>query len=161
VADNDLALGRIVEFLSRTSVWKDSVLFVTEDDAQGGVDHVDAHRSILLVASPWVQPGTVAHVHSSMGSITRAIDELLGLDAMNLEDALSGQLGGIFTNEFHAGPYLARPSDPRVFDPAKARLAQPKTKEEAAALRDVDDAEEIRKELEHSKKKLRKQKDND
>jgi YVTN family beta-propeller protein len=161
VADNDLALGRIVEFLSKTSVWKDSALFVTEDDAQGGVDHVDAHRSILLVASPWVQPGTVAHAHSSMGSITRAIDELLGLDAMNLEDALSGQLGGIFTSGFHAGPYRVRPSDKRVFDPGNARIAKPKTKEEAAALRDVDDAEEIRKELEHSKKKLRKQNDND
>jgi len=161
VADNDLALGRIVEFLSKTSVWKDSALFVTEDDAQGGVDHIDAHRSILLVASPWVQPGMVAHAHSSMGSITRAIDELLGLDALNLEDALSGQLGGIFTNTAHTRPYQARPSDPRVFDPAKARLAKPKTKEEAAALRDVDDAEEIRKELEHSKTKLRKQKDND
>ena len=57
VADNDLALGRIVEFLSKTSIWKDSAFFVTEDDAQGGVDHVDAHRSILLVASPWVKPG--------------------------------------------------------------------------------------------------------
>jgi hypothetical protein len=56
VADNDLALGRIVAFLSKTSIWKDSALFVTEDDAQSGVDHVDAHRSVLLVASPWVKP---------------------------------------------------------------------------------------------------------
>jgi len=96
-----------------------------------------------------------------MGSITRAIDELLGLNAMNLEDALSGQMGGIFTSELHATPYTTRPADPRVFDPAKARIAKPKTKQEAASLRDMDDAEEIRRELEHSKKKLRKQKDND
>ena len=161
VADNDLALGRIVEYLSKTSIWKDSALFVTEDDAQGGVDHVDAHRSILLVASPWVQSGVISHTHTSMGSITRAIDELLGLNAMNLEDALSGQMGGIFTSELHATPYTTRPADPRVFDPAKARIAKPKTKQEAASLRDMDDAEEIRRELEHSKKKLRKQKDND
>jgi hypothetical protein len=160
VADNDLALGRIVEYLSKTSIWKDSALFVTEDDAQGGVDHVDAHRSILLVASPWVQPGVISHTHTSMGSITRAIDELLGLNAMNLEDELSGQMGGIFTSELHAAPYTTRPADPRVFDPAKARIAKPKNKQEAASLRDMDDAEEIRRELEHSKKKLRKQKEN-
>lgn len=91
VADNDLALGRIVAFLSKTPVWKDSALFVTEDDAQGGVDHVDAHRSILLAASPWVKPGSVSHAHTSMGSITRTIDELLGLGPLNLEDALAGE----------------------------------------------------------------------
>ncbi len=79
VADNDLALGRIVSFLASTSIWKDSALFVTEDDAQNGVDHVDAHRSVLLVASPWVKPGSVSHQHTSMGSITRTIDEMLGL----------------------------------------------------------------------------------
>ena len=88
VADNDLALGRIVAFLSKTPIWKDSAFFVTEDDAQNGVDHVDAHRSILLVASPWVKPGSVSHEHTSMGSITRTIDELLGLGSLNLEDAL-------------------------------------------------------------------------
>jgi hypothetical protein len=96
VADNDLALGKIVAFLSKTSIWKDSAFFVTEDDAQGGVDHVDAHRSILLVASPWVKPGSVSHEHTSMGSITRTIDELLGLGPMNLEDALAGEIDGHF-----------------------------------------------------------------
>ena len=101
VADNDLALGRIVEFLSRTPIWKDSAMFVTEDDAQNGVDHVDAHRSVLLVASPWVKPGSVSHQHTSMGSITRTIDELLGLGPMNLEDALAGEIGGIFDSQPH------------------------------------------------------------
>ena len=84
VADNDLALGRMIAFLSKTPIWKDSAVFVTEDEAQGGVDHVDAHRSILLVASPWVKPGFVAHRHSSMGSIIKTIDELLGLGPLNL-----------------------------------------------------------------------------
>ena len=95
MADNDLALGRIVEFLSKTPIWKDSAVFVTEDDAQGGVDHVDAHRSILLVASPWVKPGIVAHWHSSMGSIIKTIDEMLGLGPLNLEDALAGAVQGV------------------------------------------------------------------
>jgi len=150
VADNDLALGRIVAFLSKTPIWKDSALFVTEDDAQDGVDHVDAHRSILLVASPWVKPGSVSTRHTSMGSITRTIDELLGLGPMNLEDALAGEITGIFDSRPHLAPFVAHPSDPKVFDPAKARIARPKTKEEAAALRDVDDADQIRKQVESS-----------
>ncbi|HEY6490412.1 MAG: bifunctional YncE family protein/alkaline phosphatase family protein [Terracidiphilus sp.] len=150
VADNDLALGRIVSFLSKTPVWKDSALFVTEDDAQSGVDHVDAHRSILLVASPWVKPGTVSHEHTSMGSITRTMDELLGLGALNLEDALAGEMTGIFDTEPHLAPYAAQRADPRVFVAAKARFAKPKTRREAAALRDVDDSDAIRKEMEKS-----------
>jgi YVTN family beta-propeller protein len=156
VADNDLALGRIVAFLSRTSIWKESAFFVTEDDAQNGVDHVDAHRSILLVASPWVKPGSVSHEHSSMGSIVRTIDELLGLGSMNLEDALAGEISGIFDAQPHLEPFVVHRSDPRVFIAAKARFAKPKTKQEAAALHDVDDADEIRKEMEKSAGKLHK-----
>jgi YVTN family beta-propeller protein len=161
VADNDLALGRIVAFLSKTSIWKDSAFFVTEDDAQGGVDHVDAHRSILLVASPWVKPGTVSHEHTSMGSITRTMNELLSLGPMNLEDALAGEMTGIFDTAPHLGPFAVQASDGNVFDPARARFAKPKTKEEAAALRDVDDADEIRKEIEKSGTKLRRPTDDD
>jgi len=162
VADNDLALGRIVDFLSKTSIWKDSALFVTEDDAQGGVDHVDAHRSILLLASPWVTAGSVSHQHSSMGSITRTINALLGVGSLNLEDALAGDFTGVFGTSPNLTPFSALPSDLRAFDPAKAKLAKPKTKEEAASLRDMDDAEEIRKHLEKTKSKLHKPKpDND
>ena len=165
VADNDLALGRIVEFLSKTALWKDSALFMTEDDAQGGVDHVDAHRSILLVASPWVKPGSVSHEHTSMGSITRTMDELLGLGPMNLEDALAGEITGVFDSVPngvpHLEPFVVKASDERVFDAAKARLARPKTKQEAAALHDVDDADEIRKEVERSGDKLRRPKGDD
>jgi YVTN family beta-propeller protein len=161
VADNDLALGRIVAFLSKTSIWKDSALFVTEDDAQSGVDHVDAHRSILLVASPWIKPGSVSHQHTSMGSITRTIDELLGLGALNLEDALAGDIGGIFDSKTHTELYQLKPADPRVFVSARARLARPKTRQEAAALRDVDDPDEIRQEMEKSPGRLRKPKDDD
>jgi len=161
VADNDLALGRIVAFLSKTSIWKDSALFVVEDDAQNGVDHVDAHRSILLVASPWVNPGSVSHEHTSMGSITRTINELVGLGPLNLEDALAGEITGVFDSEPHLTPYVARPADPRVFVAVKARFAKPKTKEEAAALRDVDDADKIRNEMEKSAPGLRRPKDDD
>lgn len=151
VADNDLALGRMIAFLSRTSIWKDSAMFVTEDDAQGGVDHVDAHRSILLVASPWIKSGTVSHQHTSMGSITKTMDELLGLGPLNLEDALAGQITGIWDNVSHPAPFNLRDSDNRVFDPAKARFARPRTAKEARELRDVDNPAEIRREMEKSR----------
>lgn len=154
VADNDLALGRIVAFLSRTPIWKDSAVFVTEDDTQGGVDHVDAHRSVLMVASPWVKPGAISHAHTNMGSITRTIDELLGLGPLNLEDALAGEITGIFDNRPHPQPFSVRPADPRVFVPSRARFAKPKTKQEAADLRDMDDAEQIRRQLEKSARHL-------
>ena len=148
VADNDLALGKIIAFLSHTPIWKDSAVFVTEDDAQGGVDHVDAHRSILAVLSPWVKPGAIAHTHSSMGSITRTINQLLGLGPLNLEDALAGDLLGVFDATPHLAPFTLQPSDPRVFDSTKVRLARPKTKVEAAALRDMDDPDDIRPQVE-------------
>jgi hypothetical protein len=85
-----------------------------------------------------------------MGSITRTIDELLGLSAMNLEDALAGEITGIFAEHPHLTPYAVRPSDPRVFSSARARLARPKNKQEAELLKDMDDADEIRKEVEKS-----------
>ncbi|HEY1809827.1 MAG TPA: bifunctional YncE family protein/alkaline phosphatase family protein [Acidobacteriaceae bacterium] len=155
VADNDLALGKIVAFLSSTSIWKDSAVFVTEDDAQGGVDHVDAHRSLLLVASPWVRPDSVSHRHTSMGSIIRTIDELLGLGSLNLEDALAGQITGIWDDHPHLGAFKLQPSDPRVFDPAKARFAHPKSRKQAAELLDMDDPVEIREEMQHAAGTLR------
>lgn len=143
VADNDLATGRIVDFLSHTRLWRDSAVFVTEDDAQGGVDHVDAHRSVLMVASPWTKPGVISHVHTSMGSITRTIDELLGVGPMNLEDALAGEMLDVFDTKTHLEPFLAEGSDQRIFNPAKAKVAHPKSKVEAAALRRMDDPAEI------------------
>jgi hypothetical protein len=93
-----------------------------------------------------------------MGSIIRTIDELLGLGPLNLEDALAGQIDGIFDTHPHLGVYNVRASDPRVFDPAKARLAKPKTAREARELRDIDDSQQIRQEMMHSAGTLRKPK---
>ncbi len=147
VADNDLALGKIIDFLSHSSVWKSSAVFATEDDAQDGLDHVDAHRSVLLVASPLVRPGYISHRHSDMGSIEKTIYEMLGLGPLNLEDALAADLSDMFSAAPHLAPYTARPSDPRVFDPHRARFARPKNAAAAAALRDCDDSREIAREF--------------
>ena len=143
VADNDLALGRIVEFISHSKIWKDSAVLVAEDDAQGGVDHVDAHRSVMLAISPWVRPGYVSHRDSSMGSLQKTAYALLGLGALNLEDALAADLGDMFAATPDLRPFTAVAADPRVFDPAKARVARPKSAEEARELRDMDDPAEI------------------
>jgi YVTN family beta-propeller protein len=143
VADNDLALGKIVDFLSHSAIWKDSAVFVSEDDAQGGVDHVDAHRSVLLVASPYSRRGVISHRHTSMGSILKTTYELLGLGPLNLEDRLAPDLSDMFSQTPDMTPFTAVASDPRVFDPKKARIARPKNAEQARELLDMDDPAEI------------------
>ncbi|MDX6460549.1 MAG: hypothetical protein QOE55_4246 [Acidobacteriaceae bacterium] len=150
VADNDLALGKIVEYLSHTRVWKDSAVFAIEDDAQSGVDHVDAHRSVLLAIGPGIRRGYIAHRHVSMGSVQKTIYEMLGIGPLNLEDALAADLTDMLTAQLDLEPYTAFAADPKVFDPAKARIARPKTKTEAAALLDCDDPEQIEKEFEEN-----------
>jgi hypothetical protein len=156
VADNDLALGKIVDFLSHSAIWKDSAMFVTEDDAQGGVDHVDAHRSVLLAMSPYIRKGVVSHRHSSMGSIQKTAYELLGLGPLNLEDRLAADLSDMFAATPDLAPYAAVNSDLRVFDPAKARIARPKNAEQARELLDCDDPKEIEAEFKREAKKGRK-----
>lgn len=139
VADNDLALGKIVQLISHSRIWKSSAIFVIEDDAQSGVDHVDAHRSVLLVISPWVRPGFISHDQTSMGSVLKAIYLSLGVGPDTLMDRLEAGFGDIFTTKPDFTPYTALPSDPRVFIPSKAKIAQPKTAAEARQMLDADD----------------------
>jgi DNA-binding beta-propeller fold protein YncE len=120
VADNDLALGKLVELLSHSPFWKDMAIFVTEDDAQDGQDHVDAHRSLLLMISPYAKPG-VSHVHTSMASILKTIDLILGMPFINQYDAAASDLSDMFTETPDFTPYTALPSDTRIFDPAKVK----------------------------------------
>jgi DNA-binding beta-propeller fold protein YncE len=118
VADNDLALGKLVELFSHSPFWKDMAVFVTEDDAQDGRDHVDAHRSLLLVASPYARRG-VSHVHTSMASILKTFDLIFGLPPLNQYDAAASDLADMFADQPDFTPYTALPSDSRIFDPAK------------------------------------------
>ncbi|QEE27271.1 hypothetical protein FTW19_04145 [Terriglobus albidus] len=147
VADNDLALGKIVDTISHSAIWKDTAIFVVEDDAQGGVDHVDAHRSPVLVISPYTKRGYISHRHTSMASVQKTIYELLNLGPLNLEDALSADLSDSFTDAPDLTPYTFTPSDTRIFNPRRARTAHPKTAAEKAELLDCDDPVELDREI--------------
>lgn len=120
MADNDLAVGRIVEFLSHTPYWKEMVIIITEDDAQNGVDHIDAHRSVLLVISPWVKSNYVSHVHYNFGSIFKTFWNILGLPYLNQFDAGASDLRDFFSDNPDFSPYNAVDIDYKIFDPQKA-----------------------------------------
>jgi YVTN family beta-propeller protein len=120
VADNDLAVGRILHFLSRTPYWKNMLVVITEDDPQGGVDHVDAHRSILMLAGPYVKPNHVSHTHANFGSILKMIYSTLAVPYVNQYDVTSSHLSDFFTDKPNFAPYSLVMPDKRVFDPSKA-----------------------------------------
>ncbi|MBI4585967.1 MAG: phosphoesterase [Planctomycetes bacterium] len=120
MADNDLAVGRVLHRLSRTPWWKEMLVIITEDDPQDGRDSVDAHRSILLLAGPWVKRGHVSHTHANFGSILKTIYLLLDLPPLNQFDAAASLLQDFFTDQSDFTPYTAGPVDPRIFDPQKA-----------------------------------------
>jgi len=103
MADNDIALGRVVDAISKSVYWKDSAVFVVEDDAQSGPDHVDSHRSVLLVASPFARRNFIDHVFYSTSSVLRTIELILGLPPMSHYDASATPL----YNAFQGTPNLA------------------------------------------------------
>ena len=106
VADNDLALGRIVEALSRSPFWKSTVVFVMEDDAQDGPDHVDSHRSPLFVVSAYNRFG-VTHRFTNTTDVLRTMEEILGLDALSQFDYYGRPLRDIWSDTPDSSPYLA------------------------------------------------------
>jgi DNA-binding beta-propeller fold protein YncE len=127
VADNDLALGRMLQFLSNTPYWKDMVVIVTEDDPQGGVDHIDAHRSVLMMAGPYVKKHYMSHRHANFGAILRTMYHILGIPPVNQYDATANLLDDFFTDQPNFTPYVAQPHDPQVFQPEKALQKYGKT----------------------------------
>jgi YVTN family beta-propeller protein len=126
-ADNDYALGRILQFLSGTKWWKEMAVFVTEDDAQGGVDHIDAQRTVLMAAGPWIKRGYVSHVNTSFPGLLKTIFRLLHLPPLNLYDAAATDLSDVFAAAPDFARYKLLPVDARLFDPATAKKAPPGT----------------------------------
>ena len=110
LADNDLALGRVVEAVSHGKFWKDTAIFVLEDDAQNGPDHVDAHRSPALVVSPYTKR---RHVDSSMystSSMLRTMELILGLKPMTQFDAAAQPMYGSFQAAADLTPFTHLPA---------------------------------------------------
>jgi YVTN family beta-propeller protein len=107
VADNDLAVGRFVEHLSRTPIWKESAVFILEDDAQNGADHVDAHRSTAYVISPYLKRNFVDHTMYSTSSMLRTMELILGLPPMSQYDAAATPMFRAFTATPNFAPFTA------------------------------------------------------
>lgn len=110
MADNDLALGRLVEAVSNSRYWKDSVIFVNEDDPQAGYDHVDGHRSICLVVSPYSKPGVNSNFYNQT-SVLRTMLHLFGLPPMNQQDGAMPLMRACFQDAADLTPYRALPAN--------------------------------------------------
>jgi len=108
VADSDLALGRLVDKVSHSPYWRSTAILVTEDDAQNGSDHVDAHRTVALAVSPWTQTGRVDSTHYDTASMVATAEGLLGLPPMSIVDARVSRMWGAFATHPDTSPYTAR-----------------------------------------------------
>ena len=111
VADNDLAVGMLVEHISQSRIWNQSVIFILEDDAQNGPDHVDAHRSTALVVSPYTKRKSVDHTMYSTSGMLRTMELILGLPPMSQYDAGATPMFRSFTATPNVAPYRAVPSN--------------------------------------------------
>lgn len=107
VADNDVSLGRIVEAMSKSRFWKNTVIFVTEDDSQAGWDHVSAYRTVGMVISPYTKTGAVVHTNYNQPSMVRTIEQILGLPPMNIMDATAMPMFDCFSQQADLTPYKA------------------------------------------------------
>jgi hypothetical protein len=112
MADNDFALGRLVETIASSPYWKESAIFVVEDDAQSGPDHVDSHRSVLLVASPFARHTATDHTLYTTSGVLRTIELILGLPPMSQYDAAATPLYAAFQSTPDLAPF--RRDEPRV-----------------------------------------------
>src|SRR5258707_8176502 len=129
MADNDLALGRIVEALSKSPYWRDTVVFVLEDDAQAGPDHIDSHRSPLLVISAYNRAGTI-HRFANTTDVIAAIEDILGLVRLSKFDYFSRSLAEVFVatpdlRPFNAITPTANMEEMNPVKSAAATMSQP------------------------------------
>ncbi|HET7228452.1 MAG TPA: bifunctional YncE family protein/alkaline phosphatase family protein [Longimicrobium sp.] len=140
-ADNDLALARMVEALSRSPFWRNTVMFVLEDDAQNGADHVDSHRSPLLVISAYNRPGVI-HRFANTTDVIRTMEEILGLASLSHFDGFGRPLRDIWAAEPDLTPYTALIPEQRLdeLNPANTALARASARLD---LRQEDVADEV------------------
>ncbi|MEE4420616.1 bifunctional YncE family protein/alkaline phosphatase family protein [Streptomyces bugieae] len=110
VADNDLAVGKMVDKISHSKYWKNSAIFVVEDDSQAGLDHVDGHRAPIQIISPWARHGkTDSHYYTQITMI-RTIEQILGIHPMNQKDSAASPMSSAFTPYPDTTPFKAQPN---------------------------------------------------
>jgi YVTN family beta-propeller protein len=124
VAQNDAALGLIVETISRSAVWRDSLILVEEDDAQNGPDHVDATRIVALAAGPYVKRGALVHDRYDQLSALRTVELLLGLRPMNLNDRMAVPMFSVFNSRPDTTVYTAPQPSASLSDADRARYKE-------------------------------------
>ncbi|MGO4294238.1 bifunctional YncE family protein/alkaline phosphatase family protein [Chitinophaga sp. RAB17] len=110
VADNDLAVGQLVDYISHSKIWKESAIFILEDDAQNGPDHIDAHRSTAYVISPYIKRNAVSHNMYSTSGMLRTIELILGLPPMSQYDAAANPMWELFSATPDLTPYTVLPA---------------------------------------------------
>ncbi|HUR11965.1 MAG TPA: bifunctional YncE family protein/alkaline phosphatase family protein [Flavitalea sp.] len=116
VADNDLAVGMFIEHLSKSSIWKETAIFILEDDAQNGPDHVDAHRSPAYIAGGFVKRNFVDHTMYSTSSMLRTIELILGIPPMTQYDAAATPMWRCFSSTADLRPFVSVPSNVNLAD---------------------------------------------
>lgn len=114
VADNDLALGQIVEAISQSKFWSETCIFVTEDDPQAGLDHVDGHRTVAMVISPYTKRGQVISTYYSQINMVRTMENILGIPPMNQFDLAAEPMADCFIDTPNFAPYKALPNNIRL-----------------------------------------------
>jgi YVTN family beta-propeller protein len=110
VADNDLALGKIVDTVSHSKWWKDSAIFVVEDDTASGLDHVDGHRAPVQIISPWAKHGVVDNHYYTALTMLRTVEQILGIHPMNQKDSAATPMRAAFTQAADYTPFNAAPN---------------------------------------------------
>jgi YVTN family beta-propeller protein len=121
MAQNDAALGRIVQTISHSPIWKQSLILIEEDDAQNGPDHVDATRTVAFAIGPYVKRGTIVSDRYDQLSMLRTIELLLGLRSLNLSEQVAVPMWGVFTSKPNFEPFVRPPVSSRLSDVDRAR----------------------------------------
>jgi YVTN family beta-propeller protein len=132
VADNDLAVGRVVDSISHSKFWKSTAIFVDEDDTQNGVDHVDGHRAPTLVISPYSHPGVDDQYYTQLNMV-KTVEQILGIRPMNQEDEAAEPMYSAFSDQPDFSPYnlvqnivplnLGAPGGPTTFTPSATQAS--------------------------------------
>jgi YVTN family beta-propeller protein len=149
VADNDLALGQVIEAVSQSKFWRDTCIFVVQDDPQNGFDHIDGHRTVAMVVSPYTRRNALDSTHYNQTSMVRTMELILGLPPMNQFDASATPMASCFADKPDFTPYKAVPNNIPLdqMNPPLSQIRDPRQRHWAEVslrlpLDDIDEADE-------------------